>query len=262
MESELENIKILGAYGTKSKGYGTSSFLLNKSNVIDAGNLIDSLDIATTDIENIWITHAHLDHIVDIAYILDNYFSQRKKTLTLIGLRETLDVIKKCFLNDMIWPDFSKIALQDSDVMAVNYRELELGKEYKIAENEYIRAFQTDHTIESCGYIYKRDASAVMITADTHSLENALNILENDMTIHSLVVECSFPNALEDLAITSKHLTPNLLFKQLNMLKREDLNIYINHLKPSFIEKISDEISDIDLKHGVKILSDGDLINF
>ena len=65
----LNNIKVLSAYGTKSKGSGTSSFYLNKTNVIDAGNLLSPLDVECINIENIWITHSHLDHIVDIAYI-------------------------------------------------------------------------------------------------------------------------------------------------------------------------------------------------
>ena len=57
------------------------------------------------------MTHSNLDHIIDIAYILDKYFNLRKKPLNIIGLPETIKAIKENFLNDTIWPDFSKIPL-------------------------------------------------------------------------------------------------------------------------------------------------------
>jgi glyoxylase-like metal-dependent hydrolase (beta-lactamase superfamily II) len=73
------SIKILGAYGTRAKDFGTTSFMLNPTTVIDAGNLLNSLAADSLHVEHIYLTHSHLDHISDIAYIIDNYFTQRKK---------------------------------------------------------------------------------------------------------------------------------------------------------------------------------------
>lgn len=227
-KTDVETIQVLGAYGTRAKGHGTSSFLLNKSNVIDAGNLLNSLDVSSTDIEHVWITHSHLDHIVDIAYILDNYFSLRKTSLNIIGLPQTIKAIQENFLNNTIWPDFSKIRLVDSQEMAVRYTEIEIDKEYKISESESIIPFATDHTVTSCGYIYKKNTKAVMITADTYSLDNVIKKLHEDREIKTLVVECSFPSRMKELARESKHLTPQLLFEKLKKLNRDDITLYIN----------------------------------
>lgn len=257
-----KQITVLGAYGTKAKGYGTSSFLLNKKNVIDAGNLLESLSVDSIDIENIWITHSHLDHIVDIAYILDNYFNLRKKSLNIIGLPQTIKAIKENFLNNIIWPDFSKIPLTSSNEMAVTYTEIEIEKEYEIGENEFIRAFKTDHTVVSCGYVYTKKDASVLISSDTHSLETIIAEVKNDRKISSIVVECSFPTELHKLAMESKHLTPKLLFKQLEDLKRDDLLLYINHIKPSYIQKILEEIDIYKGKWEPIILKDGSFINF
>ncbi|MEA2073907.1 MAG: HD domain-containing protein [Campylobacterota bacterium] len=257
-----EKIRILGAYGTKAKGYGTSAFLLNRKNVIDAGNLLEPLNIESIDIENIWMTHSHLDHIIDIAYILDNYFNLRKKSLNIIGLPETIKAIKENFLNNTIWPDFSKIKLTASDEMAVTYTELEIGKEYDLGENDSLRAFETDHTVESCGYIYTKNSSSVLITADTYSLENLVKEVDEHKHIKAIVVECSFPNELENLAKESKHLTAKLVFEQLEAIQRDDLKLYINHIKPSFFKKISDEIEEYKGKWEPEILKDGFFVNF
>jgi len=256
------SIKILGAYGTKSKGFGTSSFSLSQSTVIDAGNLIDALAEDSVHIENIYLTHSHLDHICDIAYIIDNYFCLRNKTLNIIGLSQTIQAVKKHFLNDIIWPDFSKIFLNNSQDIAIKYTELELNKEYKVGENSYLKAIKTDHTVASCGYIYRINDSAVVITADTYALDNIIEIINKDMQIKSLVVECSFSSDMENLAKESKHLTPKILFDMLKELKREDLTLYINHIKPSFLETISKEIEEYRGKWEPKILKDGEIIKF
>ncbi len=261
-EDKGNKITVLGAFGTKAKGFGTSSFYLNKENVIDAGNLLVALEEKSAKIENIWITHSHLDHISDIAYIIDNYYASIDKTINIHGLPATLHAIQKHFLNDLIWPDFSKIPLSNKNGMCIKYIEIEVDKEYALSKNESIRAFKTDHTVPSCGYVYKKENSAVLITADTYSLENALNIVNNDKKIKSIVLECSFPSHMEVLAKESKHLTPKLLSGMLEGLKRDDVNLYINHIKPSFIEEIIKEIDQYCAKWKPKIVKDGEIINF
>ena len=255
-------IKILGAYGTKSKDFGTSAFELNDLNVIDAGNLIKPLEERSANIENIWLTHSHLDHISDIAFILDNYFTQRTKSLNIIGLPQTISALKKHFFNGLIWPDFSKINLINSDKKAINYIELELSKSYSIGEDETIEAFKTNHTVPSCGYIYKKDSKGVIISADTHSLDTLIDRVNNDKEIKSVVVECSFPSKMEKLAKESKHLTAKILFKELEKLKRDDFRLYINHIKPTYLEEITNEIAQFKGKWEPVILKDSDIIDF
>jgi len=256
------DIKVLGAFGTRLKGFGTSSFFINSKNVLDAGNLLNTLDEESAKVENIWLTHSHLDHISDIAYILDNYFSIRTKSLNLIGLPETIQTLKESFFNGTIWPDFSKIKMNNSEEMAVKYTELELGTKYKIGEDEFIEAFATDHTIASCGYIVTKSSSSILITADTYSLENILEILNLRDDISTIVVECSFPSEMGSLAKESKHLTPKLLFDELKKLKRDDLALYINHVKPLFMSKIMADVEAQKGKWEPKILKDGDIIKF
>ena len=77
-----------------------------------------------------------------------------------------------------------------------------------------------------------------------------------------MIVECSFPNGMENLAKKSKHLTPKLLFKALETLQRDDLSLYIHHIKPSYEKKISDEIEQNRGKWRVKTLKDKEIVNF
>lgn len=261
-EEEENKIIVLGAFGTKAKGFGTSSFYLNKENVIDAGNLLAGLEEKSAKIKNIWLTHSHLDHICDIAYILDNYFDEFKEPITLCGLPKTLEAIKTHFLNDIIWPDFSKIKLLNGNGMCVEYKEIELDTEYILSDTESIRPIKTDHTVPSCGYIYRKDETAILMTADTYSIENVVEILNEDESIKSALIECSFPSRMKNLAKESKHLTPKLLGERLKYLKRNDLSLYINHIKPLYLEEMTKEIEEYCGQLNAKIAKDGEIIKF
>jgi len=257
----VEKITILGAYGTKGSHQETSSFLVNESHVIDAGNLLRALDEGAAHIDGVWLTHSHLDHIVDIAYILDSYFTLRTKPLKLMGLPETLEAIKKHFLNDVIWPDFSKIPLSNTDQMSVVYESIVLNKEYRIDETTSIEAIETTHTVPSCGYIVRKNSSAVLITADTYKNPLLCEAIKKYPEITALVLECSFPSSMGELALESLHLTPALAEEEISCLNRE-LKLYFNHLKPTFIEQIKKEIYSTPVLKNAIILDDGDTIYF
>ena len=258
----MSNITILGAYGAKSDKGGTSAFFLNTKHVLDAGNLMQPLHEKSADIETIWLTHSHLDHISDIAYILDNYYEQRTKTLKLRGLAKTLETLQKHFFNNEIWPDFSKIPLHNTEGMSLVYEPLDIGEVYNIAEGSTIEAFLTDHTVASCGYIISKSKKSILISADTYSLETVVHAVDKHKGLETLVLECSFPSSMDALAKASKHLTAKLLFSRLELLEGRALKLYINHLKPSYEDVISKEISQYKGKWDVTILKDGDKIYF
>jgi ribonuclease BN (tRNA processing enzyme) len=258
----MNEIVILGAYGTKAKKHGTSSFYIDEKNVIDAGNLLSTLQERSADVEHIWLTHSHLDHICDIAYIIDNYFALRTKTLCIHGLPATLKAVEKHFLNDLIWPDFSKIAMNNSTKMTVLYEPIELNVVYEISEEFSLEAFKTDHTVPSCGYIVKKEGRSIVITADTYSLDTTIELINSRVDIGAMIIECSFPSNMSALALESKHLTPKILFEKLKELKREDVKLYINHIKPLYLEVITEEIEAYRGKWEAFVLKDEEIVTF
>ncbi len=260
--AEGASIRVLGAYGTKLKGFGTTSFLLNDRHVIDAGNILDTLEEFSVELDTIWLTHSHLDHISDIAYVLDDYYAELKSPLCIASQKETIQALKKHFFNDAIWPDFSKIPLVNGEGMCIEYRTIDLGEEYPIGENETIEAFSTDHTVASCGYIYRKNGRGIMITSDTLEIDNAIERLNEDESISAFMVECSFPSDMEKLALVSKHLTPKLLFDKLEGLKRKDIILYINHIKPLYLNQMITEIERLGEKYNPIIVTDKKILKF
>jgi HD-GYP domain-containing protein (c-di-GMP phosphodiesterase class II)/ribonuclease BN (tRNA processing enzyme) len=255
------HLEILGVYGGKTLGHGTTCIKVDNANMIDAGNLLEPLGVNSIDIEHIWLTHSHLDHIVDIAYIIETYYTMREKTLYIHGLDETIETIQKDFLNNRIWPDFSQLKLKNGKKV-LEYVPIEYNHTYRLKIDATLTPYKTDHTVKSCGYIYKEKKSGVIITADTYSMDESIMILNEDKEIKALIVECSFPNEMESLAKKSKHLTPKLLFNALEKLKRDDVCIYINHIKPSYEKKIKDEIAQNRGILEVKVLKEKEFVNF
>jgi len=240
---------------------GHSSFLINEKNVIDAGNILRDLGEKSVMLERVWVTHSHLDHIVDLAFILDEYFEKRTKTLKIMALKETIEALKTHVFNNTIWPDFSKIP-SSSGEMALSYEELKLDTTYSLGEGKQIQAFIGDHTVASVGYIVSEGSKAILLASDTYALDHVLNLVEEDSSISTLVIECSFPSSMSELARVSKHLTPVLLFEGIKPLEDRRLKLYINHIKPSYKKEIIREIEIHKGKWNVSILEEGETINF
>ena len=258
----MHSIIALGTQGIKNIRGGCTTFLLDEHHAIDAGNIIIPLGEKCTSLYHIWLTHAHLDHIADIGYVAEYCHCCRTKTLTIHALPETIQALKKHFFNNTIWPDFSKIPLSNHTDMTLTYAPIDLHIPYRIGEEYTIQAFESDHTTACCGYMITKENSSLLISSDTHSLTSVVSMIERYPHIKAMVVECSFPSKMHTLAALSKHLTPALLFAGLDIIKERGLQLYINHIKPTYHSEVSKELHVFDKEWDPTILKDGDTILF
>ncbi len=257
----MDYIKFLGANGAKTATKGALSILIAKRSVIDAGNIIMGLSDRAALIENIFLTHSHMDHIADIPFISEERVISAIKPLKIYGSRESLNVLKNSILNNKVWPDFTKIPLQNSNKPTLELIEIEFEKEYQI-EDISILATKTNHIAGSCGYVVKKGNQSIFITSDTYICDNIWQKINSDKSIHSVCIDVSFPSRYEKLAFDSKHLTPKLLKEELKKLKRA-VSIYPIHLKPQFCKEIIKELKELHiLKKDSKVIQDGDIIYF
>jgi len=257
----MNYIRVLGCHGGKGDGISTTSILIDEHVVIDAGNIIHGLRSDASNIDYIFLTHSHLDHIMDIPFLIDAYFEKRKKPLYIYGSKETLEHIKKYIFNWEMWPDFSEIKLIQSKENSVKF--IEISENETICLNSMcIKPIAVNHTVQCFGYVVKKRDFSLLFSADTYICDNIWNELNSNFDIKCLIIDVSFPSNLDELAKVSKHLTPQLLKEELKKLKRDDIKIYVNHLKPVFVEKIKSELVEIGLGDIVTVLKDGDIIEF
>ena len=257
----MNYVKVLGSSGTKTKTAGTTSFQISKSIIVDAGNVINILGEQAQFINHVFLTHSHSDHIIDLPFLIESFFEIRTEPLIVYASKETICALKEHTFNNSIWPDFSNINLLGSDKKSLIFEEIKENETIYI-ENYSIKAINAEHMEGSFGFVIsKEDKEAYVISGDTYLNDALIEEINSNPKIRLLLIECSFPNRLEQLAYTSKHLTPNLLLSMLGKIKNKKLQVFVYHIKHLYLERIQEEIKELNILNNGKILEDGDVIH-
>ncbi len=254
-------VKTLGTHGSRSQYGLTTSLLITRRTIIDAGNIMEFLGKDAMEVDTIFFTHAHLDHIVDTAFIIENFFEARTVPLRLFALPQTLLTLQNHLFNNRVWPDFSRIPLpKNPSAFAIEYIPIGYHQRYEVDEGFVLTPIPANHTVDSCGYLIEHDGGGLLFSGDTYANSAIWELLNANHAIKALIIDVSFPNRLGGLARESRHLTPALLAEELKQLQRNDLRIYPSHLKPYYYDEIIEELGEIGIP-AEAVLEDGDSID-
>ena len=103
-------------------------------------------------------------------------------------------------------------------------------------------------------------SGSLIYSGDTGPTEKIWQLSKEIENLKAVIIETSFPNRMEEMATRLGHLTASTLAKEIKKFSRDNLSIYIYHIKPQYIDEIKQEISAIKSPL-VKILDIGDVIN-
>ena len=239
-------VKIIGAHGGVTKNYHATSYLIDETLLIDAGSVASGLDIqAQLKIENILLSHAHLDHTKDLAFICDNCFGLRKKPFEVYCHESVHYAVKKHLFNDIIWPDFS--ALPSEDYPTIRFNEIISEKEIILGDYK-VTPVHVNHSVlkpgQALGYIIEKDEVAILFTLDTKGTDRIWEIGKKQKNLKAIFTEVSFPNKLQNVADISDHHSPATIKKELLKMPK-DVPVYLGHLKPNYQEELIQEITDL-----------------
>lgn len=232
----------LGCYGSDLENKKCISMQVTPSTIIDTGSLMSSLDISQlVEIRNVIITHCHFDHIKNLPIFADFMLSLGNHTFTIHTTKTIMDQIKKHVLNDLIWPDFTK--LPNKNRPTINYSPVEFDIPFNIDGIEFVPV-EMNHLVESIGFLIRKSGKAIAYSGDTYLCDNFINYINENPSVKTICWEASFPNRLEKIAVASKHLTPSLLESELSKLKRS-YPVHTFHLKPNLEEEIIADLKKI-----------------
>jgi ribonuclease BN (tRNA processing enzyme) len=248
-------IKVLGSSGSEVPGHNPPAFLIDDFLLLDAGTVSLSLGReAQCKITHIFLTHAHLDHIKAIPFLLDNIVSTDQGCqLTILSGKEVIADLRRNIFNDRIWPDFT--TLPDSRRPVIRFQEIIPG--ISVVVRDYrVHATTVDHSVPAYGYLIENAAKVTLAyTGDTGPTDSIWKLMDKH-PVKALIVEVSFPNEMEKLALTSGHLTPALFALEIQKMRVLPEKIYITHLKPFYKDVIKSQLSKLSLI-GLEILEDG-----
>lgn len=245
-------LRVLGCAGAEYPDFRPPAFLIDDQLLLDAGTIGAVLTEEEQDkLRHLFITHAHLDHIRGIPALADNIIiNNLRHTVTVYGLQAAVSAMRKHLFNNIIWPDFTVIPTPENPV--ISFETIVTGREYCVSDYR-VRAIAVNHTVPAVGYRICRGGATLLYSGDTGPTEELFQYAGG---IDALIVEVSFPNAMESMALLTKHLTSSLLKVELAKIAVLPKRILITHPKPQFVDVIRAELESLGLKE-IELLHDG-----
>ncbi len=232
-------VEILGCSGSVMPGYNTTSILLNRDTLIDAGSVSSVLSAdSVCAIRHILITHPHVDHIKELPFVLDTLFSSSAHGVVIWASRQTLEALTRNVFNGMIWPEIRDLNAHKD---FITLSEVPPG-EFVVGDLS-ITGHPVDHIPGSLCYEVSEGNSTVIFSGDT-GFDPALFdlVLSRGAGLKAFFVDVSFPDRMEEIARLSRHLTPLLLKQGIDGRMDPSARIIAYHIKPKYLDEVVAEL--------------------
>ena len=251
-------VAVIGSHGGVAQGFRGTSHLIDGRLLIDAGSIASGVSIEEqAAIAYVLISHSHLDHICDLAFLADNCFGVKKRPFEVYSSKVARDNIMTHLLNDDIWPDFTRLPSTDNPMLRFHLfeeRPFELGP-YTIT------AVAVNHPAGGHGFIVEKEGTAVLFTQDTGPTEDIWEVAKGTVGLAAIFTEVSFPNHLQELATASFHHTAQTMRKEIEKMPPR-VPIFLGHLKPNYEEQIKEEIAALACERISVLGSEGIVYSF
>jgi ribonuclease BN (tRNA processing enzyme) len=235
-------LRVLGCSGgIGGRHLRTTSFLLDSDVLVDAGTGVGDLTLAElSQIDHVFITHSHLDHVTSIPFLVDTVGGMRSKPILVHATPPTIEILQSHLFNWAIWPDFSEIPSPEAPFL--RYEHITVGQPIALG-GRTVTPVPANHTVPAVGYHIDSGAASLVFTGDTGPNDALWRIVNRIDNLKILIIETAFSNKERQLAEVSRHLCPATLADELKKLER-NAEIYITHMKPGEIEPTMLEIEE------------------
>lgn len=188
------------------------------------------IKISLLDIEHIFYTHLHNDHINDLPAIIwsNNYGTLRKKALNLYGPKGFKKYFK-ILIGKILNPTKLNYKINIKEMWNNSIIKIPINKinNKKISKNNkniiIIKSIKSKHTDSSISYRIEHNNKSIVYSGDTDYSNEIIDISKN---ADLLILECSFP----DNNKVKGHLTPSLCGKIATKARVKKL--VLTHLYP------------------------------
>jgi cAMP phosphodiesterase len=233
-------LTVLGPHGGELPGCRSTCFLVDGVLALDAGALTSTMPLdELVKIDDVLLTHSHFDHIKDLPLLADVLVGRRDKPVTIWANTECIETLRENLFNNVLWPDFTRIPTKKAPVYRL--KAFKSGASFKIGKYQ-VKSVPVTHPVESCGFVINDGHSSLAMSGDTGPTEKLWKVLNRIDDLKVLLLETSFPNALQALADISGHFTPQTMLAELEKFDRRECEVLLYHLKPAFVDVLKREV--------------------
>lgn len=221
------------------------SYVIDGRVAIDAGALGLLPLHEQKQIQAVFLSHAHVDHIATLALFIDNVYVPGPRCVKLYGSASTIADLQQHLFNDRLWPDLVRLSASESPFL--EWEEIRHGQSVDV-HGLQLTAFDVDHSIPTLGYVAATAESAVALVSDTAPYQPIWDFLNQIEQLKAVFLEISFPDSMQWLAEKSKHLTPSWFLAETQKLT-QPVDWFITHVKPEYARAIAEEVSQLRFAH-------------
>lgn len=254
------NIKVLGAAGGEAPGQHLTGFLIDEEILLDAGTVGAQLKLGQQrKIKHVLLTHAHLDHVHALPFLLDNLIGHVEGPVHIYGHSKVLEALHQHIFNNQIWPDFSVLPVAENPIM--KFQPLTSGQSFALGQYT-VEPVSVKHSFAAFAYIIHGQNGCVIFSGDTAPVDNLWQKVKALEHIRAIFIECSFSNRQQETAKITNHLCTSDVAKEIAKTGREaDLSVYLYHVKPAYVSEVATEAQALNPMR-VKITKSGDEFTF
>ncbi len=238
-------IQLLGSSVDNPSGpQFAASYLIEEHVAIDAGSIgfMSCLD-KQRKIEHVFLSHAHLDHIVSLPIFLDNVYQLGDVCPNVYGSEAVREALLRDVFNDRVWPDLIRLSYEESPFL--RFTALHPNQSVTIGKIT-VTPVSLNHVLPTLGFIVEDEQSAVAIVSDTSATDEIWRAAASKPDLKAVYLEAAFPNRMRWLADKAGHLTPELFAKEYAKLGRQ-LPVIAVHIKPAFQDEVIAELQALGL---------------
>jgi ribonuclease BN (tRNA processing enzyme) len=236
-------IRVLGAYGAEGLAQRPSAFLVNDRILLDGGTVGGALaSDEQLAIEHALVSHSHLDHVAGLAYLTETLaLCAAQRPLTIASLDPVVTALRTSIFNDIVWPDFTKLPTATAPVL--RFQPLKEDVEHQVGDL-WVTPIAVNHTVPTSGFILHDGSSGLIYSGDTGPTDALWEAARDVRGLGAIILECAFPNRLTGLAEAARHMTPEMIRRELDKIPA-DVPVLIFHVKPQFHDEIGEELGAV-----------------
>jgi ribonuclease Z len=235
-------------YHPSSSRHTACYYLPELSLVLDAGTgafrLVQQLLREPKSHLDIVISHAHLDHVIGLTFLLDVMAATTLKTVRVYGEPEKLEAVEKHLFHPLLFP------------VPVNFELVPLvGTEGRLTLPDcHVDYFPLNHPGGSLGFVVHAKERRIAYITDT-TPQTQPGFIERIKNIDLLMHECYFSDKYEELSNRTGHSWLSAVSHIVEQAKpQQTLLIHVNPLAELVGEEI--ELSESQQKMGLRFAED------